>query len=57
VVESVGLVSQEAGLAVVDSVVLSTDRIGQQVVQQRVSERFTLVLEGGSWRIARVTRL
>jgi hypothetical protein len=57
VVESVGLVSQEGGLAIVDSVVLSTDRIGQQVAQQRVSERFTLVLEGGSWRIARVTRL
>jgi len=57
VVESVGLVSQEGGLAVVDTVVLSTDRIGQQVAQQRVSERFTLVLEGGNWRIARVTRL
>jgi hypothetical protein len=54
---SVEIVSQEGGRAVVESVVDTTDRVGGRVVEQRVAERFDMLLEDGRWRIDRVTRL
>lgn len=57
VTEQVWLVSSTDTRAIVESVVESSDRVGDEVLTQRVSERFSLVLEDRVWRIERVTRL
>jgi S1-C subfamily serine protease len=54
---STNLVVEGDQRAVVEAVVDSTDRVGDATATRRVAERFQLVLEGGSWRIASVARL